>query len=450
MSAGLPRLLAGIPPRGALSLPEHVALHGELPVAGGGGRRRRGDGALIEEVARAGLRGRGGGGFPMGAKLRAVAQAGRSAGRSPLGGRPIVVVNAAEGEPASCKDRTLVQSLPHLVLDGGVLAARAVGADEVIVCVCETAGEAHDSARRAITERERSERGGPRIELRGVPNRYVAGQETALVNLINGGGALPTLTPPRPFERGVRRRPTLVSNAETLAHLALIARHGAEWFRELGTDGEPGSALVTLCGPVNCPGVYEIELGSPLSALLEAAGGARAPLRAALVGGYAGTWVDGGLLRGVALSDGHLAPYGATLGAGMVLLLSTETCPVAELARVTRWLAAQSSGQCGPCVHGLGAIADAVERIAVGRAEHGAQRELARLAALVRGRGACSHPDGASRLVSSALEVFCDELADHAERGPCAACERPSELPRPRGSARQRTGARIDDTLAAV
>jgi NADH:ubiquinone oxidoreductase subunit F (NADH-binding) len=445
---GLPRLLVGIPARGAPSLREHVALHGGLPAAGG--RRRRGDGALIEQVERAGLRGRGGGGFPTGAKLRAVADAGRSGGRSPIGGRPIVVVNAAEGEPASLKDRTLVRSLPHLVLDGGVLAARAVGADEVILCVCETAGEVNDSARRAISERERSDRGGPRIHLHGVPNRYVAGQETALVNLVNGGGALPTFTPPRPFERGVRRRPTLVANAETLAHLALIARHGAEWFRELGTRAEPGSALVTLCGPVSCPGVYEIELGSPLSALVEAAGGARAPLRAALMGGYAGAWVDGGLLRGVALSDGHLAPYGASLGAGMVLLLSSETCPVAELARLTRWLAAQSSGQCGPCVHGLRAIADAVERIAVGRSERGAQRDVARLTALVSGRGACSHPDGVARLVSSALEVFAEGLADHADHGPCAACERPSELPRPRGSASERTGARTDDALAAT
>jgi NADH:ubiquinone oxidoreductase subunit F (NADH-binding) len=435
----LPRLLAGIPAEGALSLPEHLALHGELPQIGG--RRRRGADTLIEAVEQAGLRGRGGGGFPTAAKLRAVA-----AGR----GRPIVVVNAAEGEPASAKDRTLLQSLPQLVLDGGLLAARAVGADEVILCVCESADEALDGAARAISERQRSERGAPRLLLRTVPNRYVAGQESALVNLLNGGPALPTFTPPLPFERGVRRRPTLVSNVETLAHLALIARHGARWFRGLGTPSEPGSALVTLCGPVAYPGVYEIEHGSPLSALIEAAGGAGTPLRAALVGGYAGTWIDGDLLHGVALSDQHLEPYGATLGAGVVALLSTETCPVAELARVTRWLAAQSARQCGPCVFGLDAIATTVERLAVGRAEPRAQRDLARLTGLVRGRGACSHPDGAVRLVASALEVFADELAEHARRGPCAACKRPSELPRPRGSVKRGERARPDRTLTTA
>jgi NADH:ubiquinone oxidoreductase subunit F (NADH-binding) len=445
--AGLPRLLAGIPARGALSLSEHVALHGNLPETGG---RRRGSATLIESVERAGLRGRGGGGFPTAAKLRAVAQTGQSG----IKGRPIVAVNAAEGEPASLKDRTLMQSLPQLVLDGGALAARAVGADEVILCICETAGEARDSAARAIAERERSDRGGPRTRLHAAPNRYVAGQEAALVNHIDSGRALPTFTPPRPFERGVRRRPTLVANAETLAHLALIARHGAQWFRELGTPAEPGSALVTLCGPVRHPGVYEIEHGSPLSALMDAAGGAEAPLRAALIGGYSGTWVDGALLHGVALCDRDLAPYGASLGAGVVLLLSTEACPVAELARLTRWLAAQSAGQCGPCVHGLGAIATAVRQIAAGRPERQARRDLARLTSLVRGRGACSHPDGVARLVSSALEVFDDELADHLHRGPCAACERPSELPGPRWPISDRPagrpGVRAGDALTAV
>jgi NADH:ubiquinone oxidoreductase subunit F (NADH-binding) len=432
--AALPRLLAGIPARGALGLREHLALHGQLPPAAGP-RRRGGAQELIEQVEHAGLRGRGGGSFPTAAKLRAVA----GARRSGLGGRPIVVVNAAEGEPASFKDRTLLQSLPHLVLDGAVLAARAVGAEEIVLCICESTSDAGASVAGALAERERLEpRGAARIRLVAVPDRYVAGQESALVNHLNGGPALPTLTPPLPFERGVRRRPTLVNNAETLAHVALIARHGPEWFRTIGTPAQPGSALVTLSGPFPYAGVYEIEHGSSLSALLEAAGGARRELRALLVGGYAGTWVDGPLLHGLALSDEHLAPYGASLGAGVVVALSVDACPVAELARVTRWLATQSAGQCGPCVFGLDALATTVEQVAQGAAAAHAERRLAELAALVRRRGACSHPDGASRLVTSALEVFAEELADHARHGPCSGCERPSELPRPRS----RSGAR--------
>ncbi len=431
---GLPRVLAGIPASGgALALGEHFALHGPLPDsrARGRGRSRRGDGALIDEVERAGLLGRGGGAFPTAAKLRAVA----GATRATLGARPIVVVNAAEGEPASAKDRTLLRSLPHLVLDGALLAARAIGAREVLVGVCETRPEVRETLARALAERRAygadATGGAIDVQLHPVPNRYVAGQESALVNHLSGGPALPTFTPPRPFERGVRGRPTLVGNVETLAHLALIARHGAEWFCELGTDEQPGSALVTLAGPVAHPGVYEIEHGSPLTALLDAADGSTAEVRAVLLGGYSGTWVEGSWLPRLALSDRHLQPYGAALGAGVVLVLSTRACPVAELARLTRWLASQSARQCGPCVFGLDAIATVFERLVLPAAidRRGAERQLLRFAAAVDRRGACGHPDGVARLVASSVEVFADELAEHARRGPCTACSHPSELP---------------------
>ncbi len=418
---GLPRLLAGIPARGALSLEDHIGLHGALPAHTS--RPRRAAGELIEQVERAGLRGRGGGGFPTATKLRAVASA---------RGRTIVLVNGVEAEPASLKDRTLLRSLPHLVLDGGELAARAVGAQEIILGVCESATEALDGVAGALAERERrATREAPRTRLVTVPDRYVAGQESALVNYVDGGPALPTFTPPLPFERGVRRRPTLVSNAETLAHLALIARHGSAWYRELGVASQPGSALVTLSGArLAQPGVYEIEHGLSLAALIDSAGGVAGELRAVLIGGYAGAWIDGGKLRGVALCDEQLAPYGAALGAGVIVLLSTESCPVAELARLTRWLAGQSARQCGPCRFGLDAIARTLEQLTLATGEPRAQRRLAELGSRVRGRGACSHPDGVARQVTSALEVFAEELADHARHGPCAGCELPSELPR--------------------
>jgi NADH:ubiquinone oxidoreductase subunit F (NADH-binding) len=418
--AGLPRLLKDIPAQGAMSLSEHLDVHDYPPLARNR-RERKAASALIEEVERAGLRGHGGAAFPTAVKLRAVA-----AER----GRAVVVINAAEGEPASLKDRTLLQALPHLVLDGGALAAQAVGAEEVILCVPDSI--ALEGPERAIAERN-AQLGddSPRIRLATVPDRYVAGQETALVNHLNGGPALPAFTPPMTFQSGVGRRPTLVNNAETLAHLALIARHGAGWFRELGTAGEPGSALVTLCGPVAYPGVYEIEQGSSLSSLIEAAGGATAELRAVLFGGYEGAFVDASLLRGLALSDEHLAPHGASLGAGVVLLLSKEACGVAETARVTRWLAQQSARQCGPCLHGLDALASSIEEVASGAARGKARQRIAYFASLARGRGACSHPDGAVRLVVSALEVFAADFADHAKHGICDACRRPGELPLP-------------------
>ena len=265
--AALPRLLAGIHDDRPLTLSEHLARHGELPPAGGGGRSRSRARAreLIEEVEASGLRGCGGGGFPTATKLRSVADA---------RGRAVVVVNAVEAEPPSTKDRTLLQLAPHLVLDGAILAAEALRADEVIVATGEHAGGSAAAAYAAIEERAADGRHGRvALTLAGVKGGYVAGQESALISGLEGREALPTFTPPLPFEHGLRKRPTLVNNAETLAHVALIARHGARWFRSLGTDAHPGSALVTLGGPVVYPGVYEIEAGASLSSLIDAAGG---------------------------------------------------------------------------------------------------------------------------------------------------------------------------------
>lgn len=431
----LPRLLLGAGADGAaLTLGEHVATHGELPLERK--RKRRETPQLIERVERAGLRGHGGAGFPTATKMLAVASA---------RGRAVIVVNATEGEPASLKDRTLCQLAPHLMLDGAQLAAQALGADEVIVAVCESASASVEAVALAIDERRRLD--GTRTRLATTPPGYVVGQESSLVNFLSNGPALPTFTPPLPFEQGVSRRPTLVSNAETYAHVALIARHGASWFRGLGTAAQPGSALVTLSGPLANPAVYEIEHGASLSELIDAAGGTTAPVRAALLGGYAGTWIDGEYLRGVALSDEHLAPHGATLGAGVVALLSEDACPVAETARVARWLAQESAGQCGPCIHGLDALAATVTEIAAGGAGADSARRVERLTQLVSRRGACGHPDGAARFVHSALQTFAPEFADHARHGRCEACARPTELPLP---VHPRSGERRSKTLAAA
>jgi NADH:ubiquinone oxidoreductase subunit F (NADH-binding) len=409
-----------------MSLGEHLEVHGPTPLLARGGRRRDRDEAarLIDEIERAGLLGHGGAAFPAATKMRAVARA---------RGRAIVVANGAEGEPASLKDRTLMASLPHLVLDGAILSAEAVGADEVIVCVCESALASLEGMHGAIEERALSPeaRRAPSVRLAEVPGDYVAGEESALVKHLAGGAATPTFRPPMPYEQGVRRRPTLIQNVETLAHVALLARHGAAWFRRLGTASQPGSALVTLSGPVAHPGVYEIEHGASLSSLIEAGGGATARIRGVLLGGYGGSWISGERLHGVALANEYLAARGASLGAGVVLLLSEEACPVAETARAARWLAAQSAGQCGPCVHGLDSLAATLEQIAAGSAPARAGERIERLGALVSRRGACGHPDGAVNFLLSALEAFAPDFAEHARHGRCERCLDSAELPLP-------------------
>jgi NADH:ubiquinone oxidoreductase subunit F (NADH-binding) len=208
-----------------------------------------------------------------------------------------------------------------------------------------------------------------------------------------------------------------VQNVETLAHLALIARFGADWFRGVGTPQEPGSMLVTLAGAVRSPGVYEIAIGSPVSEVLAAGGGPAAPLRALLIGGYFGTWVDAAAADDAPFSAAGLGELNVGVGAGLVIALPARACGLVETARIARYLADESAGQCGPCVLGLDAIAGQLERLAMG-----AEPDLALLERWVgqvgSGRGACKHPDGTVRMIASALEVFSREVEQH-ERGWC-------------------------------
>jgi NADH:ubiquinone oxidoreductase subunit F (NADH-binding) len=394
---GLPRLLAGLHDGGAaMSLAEHERVHGPLP--------RRAPHDLIEVVERSGLRGRGGADFPTARKLRAVA-AGRRVGS--------VIVNGSETEPASAKDRLLLARLPHLVLDGAVLAAGAVGAREVIVKVGERALSALGALQSAVSARTNH-----RVPISVVagPEGYVAGEESAVVHYLNGGAPLPVFVPPRPFQRGVRGRPTLIQNAETLAQLALIARFGERWFRELGTSVDPGSALVTITGAVAAPGVYELAFGTPMIDLLAAAGGSTEPLQALLVGGYFGTWVESARAFRLRLAREDLRSVGCTLGSGVLIALGESSCGLHETARVIDYLASQSARQCGPCTHGLRAIADAVGALADGAASEGEPQRVLRWTSEVRGRGACHHPDGAVRFVESAIQVFGAEIESHRRR----------------------------------
>jgi NADH:ubiquinone oxidoreductase subunit F (NADH-binding) len=248
------------------------------------------------------------------------------------------------------------------------------------------------------------------------PEGYVAGEESAVVHYLNDGAALPTFVPPRPFERGYRGRPTLIQNPESLAQVALIARFGPRWFRELGTTADPGSALVTISGAVAAPGVYELAFGTSMLDLLEAAGGASEPLQALLVGGYFGTWVDSARAFGIRLSREDLRSIGASLGSGVLIALGQSACGLHESARVIDYLAAESAGQCGPCVYGLDAVAGSLEALAAGEADRGEVDRLLRWTSEIRGRGACHHPDGATRFILSTLNVFSPEIAGHREQ----------------------------------
>jgi NADH:ubiquinone oxidoreductase subunit F (NADH-binding) len=396
----LPRLLPPMPLR---TLAEHRDRFGPCPAPAD---------ALIGEIDRSGLKGHGGAAFPTAVKLRAVAE---------RRGPKFVVANGTEGEPASGKDKTLLSIAPHLVLDGAVLAATAVGARDVVVCIDRGSPQVAAIVRAAIDERARRRLDPVKVRLEAAPHRYVAGEETALVAWLNGGDAKPTFTPPRPFERGVRNRPTLVQNVETLAHIALIARRGAAWFRALGTATDPGTALVTCTGAFGRTGVFEVPLGMPLHDLCRATGTDLRDVQAVLVGGYFGTWLPAAVVRTSRFGSESLRQHGAALGCGVLAALPHTSCGLTE----------QNAGQCGPCVFGLDSIARAMSALAKGDRAGKAEVQLRRWLEMVKGRGACKHPDGTARFVESSLHVFADEIERHRRSGPCHESHRPALLPTP-------------------
>lgn len=420
----LPRL---IPPDGPLALAEHLGRYGPVPFSDAAARPS--GAALISAVEQAGLTGRGGAGFPAWRKMRAVAQAGRRAGplRSQVG--TVVIANGAESEPASMKDRMLLARAPHLVLDGIALAAEAVGATRAYLCLHESNDGVDRILTSAISSRDRAGLNRLPIQVVMIGGGYVASQETALVSFINGGAGKPAFVPPRPSDKGAHGRPTLVQNVETLAHVSLIARYGADWFGAVG--GGAGSALVTVGGSVHRPGVYEIALGTPLGDLLQQAGGPTEAPEAILAGGYFGSWIPYQDALDVPVSGPGLRAAGASLGPGILVLLPASACGLAETARVIGYLAGQSAGQCGPCFNGLPALADALRRLAFGGADRETIGWASQLLTLVARRGACHLPDGTAALAASTLRVFADELGRHAAGGPCSRMRRPGVLPVP-------------------
>jgi NADH:ubiquinone oxidoreductase subunit F (NADH-binding) len=400
---------------GAEPLSSHRARLGTLP--------RRSGQDIVSLLDAAGLLGRGGAGFPVARKWASVAMQATIQGRG-----AVVIANGAEGEPLSAKDRVLMATRPHLVLDGAELAAAAVGADRIIVYV----GEAHSAANAALAHAidERAARGtgstSIAMELLEAPRAYVSGEETAAVHFINAGDARPTSTPPRPFERGVDGRPTLVQNVESLAHAALIARFGDAWYREPGRDVTRGTALVTVGGAPRS-GVTEIELGLSLGDVAGIAGlesGARTAAGPVLLGGYFGGWVAGGDAWRAPLDPAVLRSGGSAFGCGVIRFLEPDACGVDATARMLDYLAGQSAAQCGPCVFGLRAIADAGARLALGHPRQDDLRRITGWSETLAGRGACRHPDGAVGLLRSALRVFEADFSAHQRRSGCTAGRR--------------------------
>jgi len=369
---------------------------------------------LLGEIDASGLRGRGGGWFPTGRKMRAVLASAAERSAFGSGRKTVLIGNAMEGEPASSKDAVLIWHAPHLVLDGMVAAAIAIGAREAYLAVHR------GSALIATLDAAIASRRDPvRVQLITPPHRYVASEESALAHWAGDGIATPVFDE-RPFQRGMDGRPTLVLNAETLANVALIARHGGRWFAERGDPQAPGTALVSVGGAVTRPGVIEVPTGTPTSQIIDLCGGLSGPVDAFLTGGYGGAWVRREDLWSTPWSPAPVAASGGVVGAGILWAMSAQVCPLDEIASVAHWMAGESAGQCGPCRFGLPAVADDLALLAGEQVTAGDSARLKRRLGLVVNRGACKHPDGVVRFVSSGLQAFAPEVSLHLN-GRCSA-----------------------------
>lgn len=384
--------------------------------------------AVISAIADSGLRGRGGAGFPTGTKWETVAANAASSDFAPT-----VVVNAAEGEPGTFGDRTLIRRNPYRVLEGALIAAHAIGAGAVIVVTKDRFREELDLLTSAAGDLVSSElAGGVDIEVVAGPSHYLLGEETGLLEAAAGRPPFPRLAPP--YRHGTvevgdpsggpaalhlagregEAPPALVNNVQTLAHVPQIVERGPAWFRELGTPQSPGTGLFTVSGDVKRGGVAEFPLGTPVGEIIEEiSGGVNAGSIAFVLSGIAN-----GVLRGDQLdtptTHDAMEAAGSGLGTGGFLVFSTETDPVAVAAGVSRFLAVESCGQCTPCKAGGLEVADQLALLLEGEAPDDAIERLVPLIAHVPEGARCDLGRQHERVVMSLLEQFPDVSVSHA------------------------------------
>jgi NADH:ubiquinone oxidoreductase subunit F (NADH-binding)/ferredoxin len=413
MRIGAARMTAGLDRMTRLDLQAHTEVFGPLP--------RTSADELLAMASEVDLRGQGGAAFPFARKLKTVIDTARETDQP-----TIVVVNATEGEPGSFKDKMLMIRSPYLILSGAALVAEALDAEEIIIGVT-----GNELANRSIEAAVAAEPGLRKmVRVVQQPERFISGESGALVRGINGKKPVPPGRKTLAAERGVDDLPTLLSNASTFAQVAVLALLGPARFASVGAPEEPGTVLLSVSGSAKHPAVVECPTGVPLGAVLDIC---QAPAGdGVLVGGYHGMWLDAEAAYQVPIGREGLAAAGGTFGAGIVLPLGEGTCPLGEVSRIASYLAGESAGQCGPCKLGLPSIARALAAIVDGSGGIEALDVARRAAATVNGRGACAHPDGTTRFVLSALEVFTEDLAAHVFHSSCGRPVR-AVLPLPEG-----------------
>lgn len=378
-------------------------------------------GKTIGEIEAAGLRGRGGSGYPTADKWRAA--------RAAPGERKIVVANLMAADPSALGDRALAEGNPHLVLEGALIAAYAVGASEVVIAVRRDWTTAIDRLQAATREATDAHLAGylvlgtdtsVQVSVWEGSGAYVAGEETALISALSGDRGMPVIRPPYPATRGLWGAPTVVQNAETLAHVAWIMAHSPDAFASVGSEGSRGTKLVTIMGRVGEPGLLEVPLGTPLRDLLGMSGGGTGTTKALFVGGPGGGAIDAGSLE-LPYDYDAMESAGAIIGSGSVLVTDSGTCMVDTARFFADFSANEACGKAVPCRIGTRRLVEALDRILAATPRPNDFELLRELSRKVSDTALCKLERLASGPILTTLDRFGDEYRAHAERGVCTA-----------------------------
>jgi NADH-quinone oxidoreductase subunit F len=376
---------------------------------------------VIDEVDTAGLRGRGGAGFPTAEKWRVT--------RDVDADRKIVVANLMAADPSALGDRALAEGNPHLVVEGTLIAAYAVGASEAIIAVRRDWTAAIERLQAAVRETTDAHLAGylvlgtdvsVQLSVWEGSGAYVAGEETALISALAGDRGMPLIRPPYPAREGLGGAPTLVQNAETLAHVAWILAHSPDAFASVGSEESPGTKLVTIMGHVAEPGVLEVPLGTSVTEVVGMAGGGTGTTKAVFVGGPGGGAIDAGSLD-LAYDYEPIEAAGALIGSGSVLVVDSDTCMVDSARFFVDFSAREACGKAVPCRIGTRRLAEALDRILAATPRPNDVTLLRDLSRKVSDTALCQLERIASKPILTTLDRFADEYREHAERGVCLA-----------------------------
>ncbi|MCX4188501.1 NADH-quinone oxidoreductase subunit NuoF [Methylophaga sp. OBS4] len=377
---------------------------------------------IIEQVKNSALRGRGGAGFPTGLKWSFMPR------RMP--GDKYLVCNSDEGEPGTCKDRDILRFNPHQLIEGMIIAGYTTGAQTGYNYIRGEFFEPTERFEAALEEAYDAGYLGKNILGSGFnfelythigAGAYICGEETALLESLEGKKGLPRYKPPFPAGYGLYGRPTTINNTESLASIPVILQYGGEWFHELGTPNNGGTKIFCMSGHVNKPANYEVPLGTPFAELLELAGGVRDgnKLKAVIPGGTSTPVVPGDTMMELDMSYDGIGKGGSMLGAGSVIVMDEKTCMVKALQRIAYFYYEESCGQCTPCREGTGWLYRVIKRIEEGS---GRQEDLDRLVDVannINGNTICALGDAAAAPVMSFIKHFRDEFQYHIDHGCC-------------------------------